>query len=125
MEELIQTVACGRSDGAWENNAEVLIENGRSITECICTKEDVLRYLLAFGFDREDAQKLTHFVYFGGPTKKVASAMMNSPMIPNWFRESCLHIKHLTSRAHTVQNMLTLLRCAYYKMEFPWEYNIS
>ena len=125
MEELIQAVACGRSDGAWENNAEVLIENGRSITECICTKEDVLRYLLEFGLNREDAQKLTHFVYCGRSAKKVAAALMKNPMISDWFRESCHHIRHLTSRAHTVQNMLTLLRFAYYKMEFPWEYDIS
>ena len=82
MEELIQAVACGRSDGAWENNAEVLIENGRSITECICTKEDVLRYLLEFGLNREDAQKLTHFVYCGRSAKKVAAALMNNRKRP-------------------------------------------
>lgn len=124
MEELIQVVACARSDGTWNDNAEVMIENGKTITECICTKEDVLRYLLEFGLEREDAQKLTHFVYCGWSTKKAASAMMNNPIIQEWFRESCRHIRHLTSRAHTVQSMLTMLRLAYYRMEFPWEYDV-
>ena len=125
MEELIQTVACARSDGTWNDNAEVMVANGKSITECLCTKEDVLRYLLEFGFNREDALKLVHFVYCGWAKKKTAAILMDLPTIPDWFRESCRHIRHLTSRTDTVRNLLTLLRFAYYKTEFPWEYAVN
>lgn len=118
MEELIQALACGHSDGAWESNADALVENGRPITECICTKEDVLRSLSEFGFDRENAQKSAGLICRGWANREAAASLMNDPKLPDWFRESCRKIKHLTSRAHTVQTVLTLLRLTYYRTEF-------
>ena len=122
MEELIQTLACTQSGGGWPLHVETLLKSGKSIAECLCTKEDVLRTASEFGLDREDAKKLARLAAFGLAGKKVAAELLSRPSLPDWFRESCRDIRHLTSRAHAVTSALTMLRFAYYEDEFPWEY---
>ncbi len=113
---------CGLSHGTdvWLNNAQDLIKNGTAtLREVICTRDDIMNYLISRGIDETDAFYIMESVRKGKGLKEEWEKSMAAAGVPAWFTESCKKIAYMFPRAHAVAYVIMALRIAYFKVHYP------
>ncbi len=108
FEEYVKCFGLTKSRGAWEDNAEILINNKDiPFQELISSREDVYEYMMEHGIDKQKAYEITEYVRKGRAEKPGWKDGMVETMkdagIPEWYIESCSKIKYLYTRAHAVE----------------------
>ncbi|MFA5676243.1 MAG: PolC-type DNA polymerase III [Christensenellales bacterium] len=113
---------CGLSHGTdvWLNNARDLIKNGTAtLREVICTRDDIMNYLVTRGIDETEAFYIMESVRRGKGLKEEWEKSMAAAGVPAWFAESCKKIAYMFPRAHAVAYVIMALRIAYFKVHYP------
>lgn len=113
---------CGLSHGTdvWLNNAQDLIKSGTAtLREVICTRDDIMNYLVSRGMDATDAFYIMESVRKGKGLKEEWEKSMAAAGVPAWFIESCKKIAYMFPRAHAVAYVIMALRIAYFKVHYP------
>ena len=106
LREYVKCYGFKHSTGAWEDNAEKIINEGIPFDELIADREDVYEYMLKSGMERNTAFYIAESVRKGkihrnGWSKEMADAL-DKYKIPEWYRESCQRIRYLFPRAHAI-----------------------
>ena len=104
--DLVRIIAMMHGMQVWKDNAEVLTRNGRKLSDCISTRDDVLQKLLTVGMDRERAYEIMNRVRKGRGLTKEMERDMTSAGVPDWFIESCGRIVYLFPKAHAADYAL-------------------
>ncbi len=103
-EEYVKCYGFEHGTGVWESNAEVLLDEGIPIPELIANREDVYEYLLERGIDKTMAYAIAEYVRLGKAKRlgwgEDMLKTMNDVSVPDWFKDSCRKIGHLSTRAH-------------------------
>lgn len=116
---------CGLSHGTdvWLNNAHDLIQSGKAnLRQVICTRDDIMNYLVAKGMDARMSFFIMESVRKGKGLKEEWENAMREADVPEWFIGSCKKIKYMFPRAHSVAYVMMSLRIAYFKVHYPREF---
>ena len=126
MAELLRISGLSHGTDVWINNAQVLIqEKTATLSECICTRDDIMNYLID-KMDALDAFNIMESVRKGkglvlkgkhGPTDM--EPKMLEAGVPKWFVESCKKIKYMFPKAHAAAYVMMAFRIAYFKVHHP------
>lgn len=111
LRDYVKCYGFKHSTGAWENNAEMLLNEGTPFDDLIADREDVYEYMLKSGMEKKMAFYIAESVRKGkihrnGWSEEITGAL-DKFKIPEWYRESCQRIRYLFPRAHAI----SLLKC--------------
>ncbi len=123
MEELVRIAGLTHGTDVWLNNAEPLVTNKIArLSEVICTRDDIMNYLIAHGMDASMSFSIMERVRKGRGLLPEMEAAMQKNNIPPWFVDSCHKIKYMFPRGHAVAYAMMSFRIAYYKVHYPKEF---
>jgi len=123
MEELVRISGLTHGTDVWLGNAEPLVINKiAKLNEVICTRDDIMNYLILHGVDASSSFKIMESVRKGKGLKPEMEQKLLDNEIPAWYIDSCKKIKYMFPRGHAVAYTMMSFRVAYYKVHHPLEF---
>ena len=122
--ELVRISGLSHGTNVWLDNAQTLINEGKcTLKTAICTRDDIMIYLIQKGLDKGHAFKIMERVRKGkGLPDEWMEPEMKEHGVPDWYIWSCKRIKYMFPKAHAVAYVTMGLRIAYYKVHYPLAY---
>ncbi|MDL2237250.1 PolC-type DNA polymerase III [Christensenellaceae bacterium OttesenSCG-928-K19] len=123
MGEIVRISGLSHGTDVWLGNAQELIKEGTcTLKEAICTRDDIMNYLVDKGVEKRTAFFIMEDVRKGkvakkGFTEEQAQALEDAK-IPGWFVNSCKKIKYMFPKAHAVAYVTMAFRIAYCKVHY-------
>lgn len=131
FEELIRISGLSHGTDVWLNNAQELIEQGIvTLNDAICTRDDIMIYLISKGLPPNPAFKIMETVRKGKALKDKEKwaeykALMKEHDVPDWYISSCEKIKYMFPKAHAAAYVTMAFRIAWFKVHIPKAYYAS
>ena len=120
IEELIRIAGLSHGTDVWLGNAKHLIESDTAtLRDCICTRDDIMNYLISVGVDAKVAFDVMENVRKGGKLTPAMETAMKKEGVPDWYIESCNKIGYMFPKAHAVAYVIMALRVAWFKVHHP------
>ncbi len=120
FEELVRISGLSHGTDVWLNNAQDLINQGITVLKnAICTRDDIMNYLIGQGLDKKLSFNIMEKVRKGKGLSEDDEKAMREIKIPEWYIESCNKIKYMFPRAHAVAYVMMSYRIAFYKVHYP------
>ncbi|MBQ3902172.1 MAG: PolC-type DNA polymerase III, partial [Lachnospiraceae bacterium] len=127
--DLIRISGLSHGTNVWRGNAQDLVLSGTAdISTCICTRDDIMIYLISKGLDPEESFKIMEDVRKGKVAKgkcdkwEKYKADMKEHDVPDWYIGSCEKIEYMFPKAHAAAYVMTAWRIAWYKIYMPLAY---
>lgn len=118
--ELVRISGLSHGTGVWLGNAEQLIREGvTDLEHAICTRDDIMVYLIRAGLEKELAFKTMESVRKGRKIPPGVEPKMKELGIPQWYIDSCNTIEYMFPKAHAVAYVQMSYRIAYFKVHYP------
>ena len=128
--DLVRIAGLSHGTDVWLNNAQELVKTGQAtLSTCICTRDDIMTYLMLMNLEPSMAFDIMENVRKGKVAGgKVADKWenwkkaMKEHDVPDWYLWSCERIQYMFPKAHAVAYVMMAYRIAYYKIFYPLAY---
>lgn len=118
--ELIRISGLSHGTDVWLNNAKDLIDQGTiQLSDAICTRDDIMTYLISMGLEKLDSFKTMEAVRKGRGIPDGMVEKMKAAKVPDWYIDSCEKIQYMFPRAHAVAYVMMSYRIAWFKVHQP------
>ena len=130
--DLVRIAGLSHGTNVWLGNAETLLKEGKAtISTAICTRDDIMTYLIGMGLEPSDAFSIMENVRKGKVAKGKCDKWakwkedMLAHNVPDWYIWSCERIEYMFPKAHAAAYVMMAWRVAYCKINYPLAYYCS
>jgi len=127
--DLVRISGLSHGTNVYQNNAEILIREGTAtISTCVCTRDDIMTYLIGMGVDPALSFNIMEAVRKGKVAKGKEKSWpdwkeeMKAHNVPDWYIWSCERIEYMFPKAHAAAYVMMAWRVAYCKINYPLAY---
>ena len=127
--DLVRIAGLSHGTDVWLGNAETLIKEGRcELSSAICTRDDIMIYLIQMGLESGMAFKIMENVRKGAVARGKCKDWdawkqeMIDHGVPDWYIWSCEKIQYMFPKAHAAAYVMMAWRVAWFKVYHPLAY---
>jgi DNA polymerase-3 subunit alpha (Gram-positive type) len=124
--ELVRISGLSHGTNVWLNNAQQLIKDGIvPLKDCICTRDDIMLFLLHKGLPAKNAFDIMERVRKGKQLTPDDEELMKIYNVPQWYIDSCNKIQYMFPKAHAVAYVTMAFKIAWFKVHYPLAFYLT